>query len=526
MPQSMKHPAVRWLAGCLTLAAVAALALFPLYNDFSYAHITLAKWRAALMLGGVCLACAAAALLACARTGGGWYLRWHPVCWLGVGFFALVAVSAWLGPLGHRLNDEGQWVWWLGATRHEGLAAKLLYGSIFLCMSLYPPRWKTLLMAVGTALALFCAVVALQYAGGNPLGLFPDGRSIFTNYEFQGTIGNIDMVSGYLSLVVPLLLSGFLLLSGKTRGWMLLTGMLGVMLFLCMEVQSGLIVLGMLTLWVGGYGLCHPECRRGSLWTLSLTCLCAALRSALRLPWLDGSDAVTLAWNGTVLRLLLLALLLGVSAETWGRTARFALRPRTVVLAATVAVAVVLLALALVELPQSMGGLYELSEILHGRPQDSFGSYRLGIWRNSLLIAKDHLLTGTGPNTFLFAMTDQLEAAGLVYPETFDSAHNGYITILVENGLPTLALYVAFLCAMLYLGVRYAKDRPWLWLTTLALGGYAIQDFFSFSICLVSPMFWAVAGMHAAELARAKPRRLVRKDGGREATDEEKKEET
>ena len=42
--------------------------------------------------------------------------------------------------------------------------------------------------------------------GVNVLGLFPAGHSIYTNYEFQSTIGNIDMVSGYLSLVVPLLL--------------------------------------------------------------------------------------------------------------------------------------------------------------------------------------------------------------------------------------------------------------------------------------------------------------------------------
>ena len=53
-------------------------------------------------------------------------------------------------------------------------------------------------------------------------------------------------------------------------------------------------------------------------------------------------------------------------------------------------------------------------------------------------------------------MQEQLAAAGLVYPETFDSAHNGYVTILVENGLPALVMYVAFLGTMLLLGVRQA----------------------------------------------------------------------
>ena len=67
--------------------------------------------------------------------------------------------------------------------------------------------------------------------------------------------------------------------------------------------------------------------------------------------------------------------------------------------------------LAIVELPESRGGLYELSEILHGRARDSFGSYRLGVWRNSLIIARQHLFTGTGPNTFLFCI-------GMTFPYT------------------------------------------------------------------------------------------------------------
>lgn len=45
------------------------------------------------------------------------------------------------------------------------------------------------------------------------------------------------------------------------------------------------------------------------------------------MPWLDGTETLTLVWSGMVLRLLLVAVLLGVSAETWGRTTRFALGP-------------------------------------------------------------------------------------------------------------------------------------------------------------------------------------------------------
>ena len=184
-----------------------------------------------------------------------------------------------------------------------------------------------------------------------------------------------------------------------------------------MEVQSGLIVLGALLVWVAGYGLCHPECRRGSLWTLSLACLCAALRTALRMPWLDGTETLTLVWSGMVLRLLLVAVLLGVSAETWGRTTRFALRPRTLVVAVALMLAVALLALALVDLPASMGGLYEPSEILHGRA----GQLRL-LSPGGVEKFADHsaaaFVHGHGAQYVPFCHAGATGGGGLVYPET------------------------------------------------------------------------------------------------------------
>jgi len=504
MPERVQHRG-EWIAGAaMTVSAVAALGLFPLMTDFSYSTMTRAKWLGLLGLWALALACAVTAVLALWTARQGRQIRWHPVSLLALGYLAWVGVSAWLGPLGHQLNERGEWVWWMGAVRYEGMAAKLCYVLLMFCLSLYPQRWRATLGAAALALGIFCGVVALQYLGRNPLGLFPAGRSIYTNYEFQGTIGNIDMVSGYVSLVMPMLLAGYVLLPG--RGWHLLAGAgLGMLLTLCMEVQSGLIVMGFALLWTVGYALCHGEKRRRCLLVLAVGVWCLGLRMLLRLPWLDGGSIAGLRWSSAGAVLLLAGVLLALAAWRMGRPTAKAprsLRPRTVVLLAVLLGLAMLLALRVAKLPESMGGLYELSEILHGRVQDSFGSYRLGVWRNTLLMAREHLWTGTGPNTFVYAMYQQLQQEGLSYPETFDSAHNQYLTILAENGLPGLMFYVAFLVGALWLGMRRARQTPLLWLTTLPLACYALQDVFSFSICLVAPMFWAVAGMHLAALGK------------------------
>lgn len=59
----------------------------------------------------------------------------------------------------------------------------------------------------------------LQYAGYNPLGLFPEGTGyhdafILYNGQFMGTLGNVDTLSAFLCLMVPLFY-GTYLLSGR-----------------------------------------------------------------------------------------------------------------------------------------------------------------------------------------------------------------------------------------------------------------------------------------------------------------------
>ena len=64
------------------------------------------------------------------------------------------------------------------------------------------------------------------------------------------------------------------------------------------------------------------------------------------------------------------------------------------------------------------GMLFEIHEIFHGRPDDSFGSWRWGVWRHTLDVSRHSLLFGTGPDMFYYAMRDYLQATGsLISPD-------------------------------------------------------------------------------------------------------------
>ncbi|MGN1020223.1 MAG: O-antigen ligase family protein [Aristaeellaceae bacterium] len=477
------------------------LALFPLWQDGSFSRITRAKWQGMLILCAVTAAAVAAMVIILALRGElARSIRFHPAQALLLAYFAWVTLSAFLGAYAQTLNSSGQRAAIMGAIRHEGLLTQLCYGAIFLLMSLFPPRMKWLLRAVAASLMIFFAVTLLQYAGFNPLGLFPSGRSIRTNYEFQGTIGNIDMVSGYLCLAVPLLLSGFVL---RRHGdpWLVLAGLCGVMDQLLIDVQSGLIALALEMGLLAVFLLLRPRRRWRILLIFGGVLTLTGIRLLLGLPWLDGTEAIVFPWQPSGLKAGLIAagvLLMALSPLVRRRPGRPVSARTTAILAMAFILAVVGI-IAAAPLPEG-GGLWELQQILRGNPQDSYGSYRLGVWRHTLSMAGEHLLFGTGPDTFLYALRDQLRQAGDALPETFDNPHNEYLAILSNNGLPALLFYLAAMGSLLVTGLR--RRAPETLMLLCAVGCFLVQGMFSFSICLVSPMFWAVCGMACAWCGR------------------------
>ena len=363
------------LAGCLWLG------LFPLLILGSYAHITLDKWQLMLGLTAVTLICFLP----------DFFLRRlsppHPLpVILCAGIIIAAILSCLFGPY-----DAS--VWWIGASpRREGLATQLCYTGLFLMFCFSRIRLQPLLYAACAGLLCFLTVVLLQRTGINALGLYPAGTSFASHPEFQGTIGNVDMGTGYLCL-----LSGFFLstlestlqsgLPSRLRGWLPvaagLAGMgMAVFLILTMEVQFGFLTLCALLL---AFVLRHLP-RRSRL--IFLIAVCAA---ALLLVWF---------WPG------------------------------------------------------SSGGVWELKEILHGRPQLSFGSNRLAVWLYSLKLARNQLFLGSGCDTFILQFNDFLSRSGLSIPTSqngvalphyFDQPHNEYLAYLIHGGLPALVLFTALL---------------------------------------------------------------------------------
>lgn len=492
-----------WSEWVTTVLGMLWLAVFPLWQGGTYASITHAKWVGMLMLTALTAAACLYALWHRFREPGG--PRLPRLSWLHVAalcYFVLVALSARFGAWADHENEAGRLTVIWGAKRYEGLITQGCYGVIFLCLSLTRVRLRCLLDAAAIVLLIYFGVVLLQYRGVNVLDMFPEGRSICTNYEFQGTIGNIDMVVGYVSLVMPLLLTGFALLKRPGLLW-LLSGLAGVLLMLMMEVQCGLIVTAALLFALGLMALRCPDIRWRVLLILGGSLIMFSLRQMTGLPWLDGTEELTFPLPVTIRPLLpaLAGLALMALAPLLRRRKGPAVPAAPTVFITLTALLSLVLLLYVLPFPQG-SGLWEMQEILHGRPRDSFGSERIGVWRMTLEMAQDSPLWGTGPDAFLYALSDHMNRTGQSLIQTFDTPHNLLLGVLINSGLPAAVLFMTLCGGTMLRALRRARlDRIVLPLT-MAAGCYLLQGMFTFSICLVTPMFWAVLGMLAGQTAR------------------------
>ncbi len=436
----------------MTLSACLWMGLFPLLQCGTYSHITHDKWVFMQILTGITLLCFLFDLVFHRHR------SFADICRESArkAFFPLILCAAlllWI-ILSCIFSESAASVWWLAEdARMEGLLTQLYYFLLFFCFFFSRVHLRPVLFSAAAGVAVFLCITLLQRAGSNPLGLYPAGTSYELNPEFQGTIGNIDMGTGYLLLLSGLFLYALLQFlplpvrkapaqSGETvvkppalrtfpPAIIYFAGLLvSVWMIVTMDVQFGMISLGVLL----------------------LVALFRFLPKRLRLP-------------------LLIFLIIVVFLAIWFW-------------------------------PGQSGGIWELHEIFHGRLRLSFGSNRIAVWNYSLRMSKDHLLLGGGSGTFPFRFNRFLSEQGLVIPteqdgitlpDYFDNPHNEYISQLADHGLPAVMLFAG----LLLLSVFRKRDRclPLLTPCSAAVLCYMVQAVFSFSVCIVAPMFWIILGI-------------------------------
>lgn len=146
--------------------------------------------------------------------------------------------------------------------------------------------------------------------------------------------------------------------------------------------------------------------------------------------------------------------------------------------------------------PGGSGTLYELRCALEGKLDDSFGSSRVLIWRETLALVPARPLLGGGPGTLALRLNirfSRVTESGAVLTSFVDNAHNVYLGYLANLGALGLTGYLALLLTAALRAWRCRSARS----DALALGVFcaAVHGCFGLGLVLSEPVFWAALGL-------------------------------
>lgn len=418
---------------------------------------------------------------------------------------------------------------WFGANgRYEGFITFLCYAvTFFMTARFYKSKHLHLqMLAISAILVSFIGI--LQFFR---LDIFKLYSSFFgsNNIEplstsLRTTLGNVNIVSSYCSFAVLLFSALFTVSRSKCQYLYLIAGAFSFTLSLTTGFSGDahkVAILGSMILLIP-YWLSDRERLGRILIVLSSWCAIYACHSvyisALKQKYEAGTQFSqfeqqflnTYTDKNIVLFLIVAVILLAIGLVLLLLFKKWAEKPMKVV-------GIVLLPIILIS---SLAGLeiigsrlsdqpdniiWQAREMMHGRLDDDYGTYRGWIWRNAVEVIPDNPIFGTGPDTFFQAIGIErqlkaFEKYGLVY----DRAHNIFLQIAVCMGIPALITYLIFLGSIFIPAMKWAFDRPILFAFGAAALSYVIQSFFSIEGPIVMPLLWIALGVMASEVWQAK----------------------
>lgn len=465
--------------------ALLLLSVFPLMmGKNGYLSITDDRFLFFEVLTLAYLACAALLWLLCLKDRSLYHTRREKYPQrLSLPQIALLLYALWGVICALVSPQEGLWI---GFRRNEGVLSMLLYASVFLALSLWGEYSDYLLPAL-SVMSVVQAALSLTQLFGSGL-LYPQGYGYYDT-QFIGTFGNIDLASGFIALAIPALVCGFILLETRFR-YVMLTGaalLLAVQLYI--NVDSGKLGLAV-SLVLSLPFLCSE--RKRMIRTLYAFAVLLAAGCIFR--YLAPSALPVVSSKAPLL--LLAALVLAAAGFLLSkRDAAFPLAPRTICMA--VAALELVAALGVIVYLFLYSGsntlLRDAHELLHGHLADTAGSGRGLAWKATVRLMNDNPIFGCGPGGYARALVPYYDHVQL--GQWIDFAHNDFLHIGACTGYVGLFFYLVFVVSLAVRALKNTERCPLLLIFAAPAAGYLAHSFFSLSLAIISPLFWAVAGL-------------------------------
>lgn len=381
----------------------------------------------------------------------------------------------------------------IGMGRKEGLISALLYGLVFLLLSYWAEYTNLYVYGLGIMATVLGFLAVLQSFGSTII--YPEGYT-YWNSSFLSTIGHEDVVSGYVSICVPALTAGFALLESKWR-FLALPGIFFISYTqFFSDVDSGKLGLLAAAVIMIPFLCSTAKSFARSLQAMATLTFAAFINAYYACKPNNGPSAPHMGKKALVfLAATVIFAAVGIIMEKRGVIFKTEPSKLKRILAIIMVLAVVAGLAFVYTYSGSSRLLKEASDILHGNMSDTAGSVRGYIWKSAIEIFKNNPM-GSGPGTFKGQFVPYNEGYQQYIANTIvDFAHNDFLQIMVCTGIIGIVLYAAFLLTLLIRAVKAEKNNPLVIIMLGSVVGYLAHSFFSFSIAIITPLFWVMAGV-------------------------------
>lgn len=344
-------------------------------------------------------------------------------------FLLLTVVSALISP--YRSET------WVGASRYEGVRTIAIYvlTAVFMSSFVKVKPWMAYLL--GASVLCFSVISIIQLYGGNPFGLYPGDLNYFgagVDYSgaYLGTIGNTDLVAGFLCVAITLLWVAVVRMKGKWRFALLIPTAAALFVLLKMSVMAGLVGV------FGGAVLSLPIVLPVSAKARKIIAIAILVVFVLALVFLYVADI-----GGGMLHEAH-ELLHGNVSDTFGS-----------------------------------GRIHIWKSVLEKIPDNLW----FGTGPDTMSHAQLEAFTRYDPDK------------GVELVAEIDTAHNEYLNILFHQGIFALLAYLAALVLAAAKWIKRGNAAPAAAACGAAVLCYCIQAFFGISMFLTAPFYWITLGL-------------------------------
>lgn len=344
-------------------------------------------------------------------------------------FLLLTVISALLSPYKSET--------WVGVSRYEGVRSIALYVLTAVFLSSFGRVMPWMAYLLGGSVLCFSVISIIQLYGGNPFGLYPGDLNYFgagVDYSgaYLGTIGNTDLVAGFLCVAITLLWGAVVRMKGKWRFVLLIPTAAALFVLLKMSVMAGLV--GVL----GGAVLALPVVLPVSAKTRKIIAIAILVLFVLALLFLYIADI-----GGGMLHEAH-ELLHGNVSDSFGSSR-----------------------------------IYIWKNVIEKIPDNLW----FGTGPDTMSYAQIDAFTRYDPDK------------GVELVAEIDTAHNEYLNILFHQGILALLAYLAALVLAAAKWIKQGNASPATAACGAAVLCYCIQAFFGISMFLTAPFYWMTLGL-------------------------------